>query len=471
MVLSNRKKITRTWSFGLAISATTFILITFLNGYSQNKVDKPQLIRVLFILDASNSMNGLWQSGRKSKIAEKLLSQALDSLRYTSNVELGLRVYGHLKNFPPQDCDDSKLEVPFGLYNVDKIKQKLHEITPRGTTPIAMSLELAANDFPPCKDCRNIIILITDGIEECRGDPCAVSLALQRKGIILKPFVIGIGLDMHFKESFKCVGNYYDAADEKSFRHVLNIVISQALNSTTAQVNLLDEKGMPTESNVNMTFYDWQTGIEKYNYIHAINNRGNPDTINLDPVSTYRMVVHTIPEVEKDSIKLVPGKHNIIAIDVPQGFLSLHYSGINQYRDLKAIIRKAGEQTTLHVQNFNTKEKYITGTYDIEILSLPRIILKNVQVSQSHTTDVEIPQPGLITFLSNSEGYGSIYIEDGNDLVWVCRLNHKLNKQSLTIQPGRYKVVFRPKNAKASVYTIEKRFVIEQGSSTAVKLY
>ena len=41
------------------------------------------------------------------------------------------------------------------------------------------------------------MILITDGIEECGGDH-AISIALQKKGIVLKPFVIGVGLD--FKE-------------------------------------------------------------------------------------------------------------------------------------------------------------------------------------------------------------------------------------------------------------------------------
>src|SRR5690606_32185029 len=102
----------------------------------------------------------------------------------------------------------------------------------------------------------NVIILITDGIEECDGDPCAVSLALQRQGIVLKPFVIGLGIEPNVIDAFKCVGNYYDATNEVTFKNVLGIVISQALNTTSVQVNLLDELNKASETNVPMTFYD-----------------------------------------------------------------------------------------------------------------------------------------------------------------------------------------------------------------------
>ena len=61
----------------------------------------------------------------------------------------------------------SKNEVPFAFGNVPRIKKKLRSIVPKGTTPIARSLSRASTDFPPCENCRNVIILITDGIEAC----------------------------------------------------------------------------------------------------------------------------------------------------------------------------------------------------------------------------------------------------------------------------------------------------------------
>ncbi|HIA35950.1 MAG TPA: VWA domain-containing protein [Flavobacteriales bacterium] len=216
---------------------------------SQNQRQETPLTRILFVFDGSQSMYGRWKTGMKIKIAQKLLGELIDSISYRDDIQLAFRAYGH--QYPvisreKRNCEDSKLEVPFGKNNIAKIKKSLNAIQPKGTTPIAYSLGQSANDFPPCDNCRNIIILITDGIEECDGDPCAVSWALQKKGIILKPFVIGMGLDEDIMKQFECVGNFYDATNEKVFKNVLNIVISQVLNSTSVQVNLLDQYGQPT---------------------------------------------------------------------------------------------------------------------------------------------------------------------------------------------------------------------------------
>jgi Ca-activated chloride channel family protein len=432
---------------------------------------KPALTRVLFVFDASNSMAAMWESDIKINIAKRILISIVDSLQNLDNVQMALRIYGHQSPVSPQDCSDTKLEVPFGKNNASVIRQRLRFLDPKGTTPIANSLAQCPNDFPPCSNCRNIIILITDGIEACDGDPCAVSEDLQRRGIVLKPFIIGIGIDEGFKATFECVGHYYNAFHEEKFKELMNIVITQALNSTTAQVNLLDEKGLPTETNVNMTFYDRYSGRMLHNYVHTINNRGNPDTLILDPLVTYRVVIHTIPPICLDSIKVVPGKHTIIAADAPQGMLIVTSPGLgNLYRDVSLIVRKAGDPNTLNVQKFGDVGKYITGKYDIEIPVLPRIIKNGIEIKQSSTTTVEIARPGLLTILSSTTGFGSIYVYTQNGMEWIYNFNSNQKSESVVLQPGKYTVVFRAQNAKESVYTITKSFEIKSGSSLALEL-
>ncbi|MBL7884399.1 MAG: VWA domain-containing protein [Bacteroidia bacterium] len=450
------------------------LLLTFnLFPFDLSAQQAKPLTRIEFVFDASFSMFGQWQSGMKMDIAKKMLNEFLDSIQKTDNpfLELAFRCYGHQVPLRPErSCTDTKLEVPFGKNNTTAIKNKLKQIVPKGTTPIAYTLEQCGNDFPTASapNVRNIIILITDGIEECDGDPCAVSLALQKKGIILKPFVIGIGLDQSYLNTFGCIGKFYDASSESSFKNILNIVISQALNNTTAQVNLNDQIGKPTETDVNMTFYDEQTGMIRYNYIHTINNKGVPDTIVIDPIGTYKMVVNTIPPVEKKNIELTPGKHNIIAVDAAQGYLSIKTSGSSS---VNCIVRKNGEMQTLNIQQMNNTEKYLIGKYDLEILTLPRIKLDKIDIAQSKTTTIEIPQAGSVSVQKAGEGYGSIYLEENNKLVWVCNLSTSLNQETIVLQPGKYRMEFRPKNAKESIYTIEKRFKIESGISTPIKLY
>ncbi|KAB1064430.1 vWA domain-containing protein [Salibacter halophilus] len=446
-----------------------FVFILFAQlviGQSQNA-----MTRVLFIYDASNSMNKEWESGTRHSVAHNLINSALDSLKDKPNLQLALRVYGHQSSYRQgQDCDDTKLEVPFGNKRVKAIQKKLKEITPKGTTPIARTLEKAGDDFPECEDCRNIIILITDGIEECDGDPCAVSRMLQKRGITLKPFIIGIGMDENFKKTFKCVGNFFDASNEKTFDNVLNIVISQALNSTTAQLNLLDIYGNPTETNVPYTFFDRFMNEDIVNYVHTMNALGNPDTIYLDPSSTYDLTVFTTPAVTKDSITLTPGKHNIIGVQAGQGTLELKKSGSISSKQAVAIVRQGGKMKTLNAQKLGTDEKYLVGTYDLEILTLPRTYINDVEIKQSHTTTIEIPPPGLVTIMKNLTGYGGIYKLEGNEATWVTNLNSAATNESVKLQPGRYRVVFRSKSSNNSKYTRVEEFSISPGESRVVNL-
>ena len=472
-------RVTKHFWFMLTINKTPalFLLLSLLLfaptvlSQVRKEPEKPKpTTRILFVFDASQSMYGRWQSDTKFNIATRLFSSILDSLRNLPDLELALRVYGHQKPFPPQDCSDSKLEVPFAKDNVNRIKHVLKVISPNGTTPIAYSLSLAAKDFPPCDHCRNVIILITDGMEECGGDPCAVSAELQQKGITLKPFIVGIG--KNFKDQFECVGTYFDASNEKEFTNALKVIISRTLNPTTMQVNLLDQQHDPTETNVAMTFYDTKSGLIKYNFIHSLNAKGLPDTLDVDPLASYRIVVHTIPPISKDSVRLTPGKHTIVGIDAPQGYLTFKASGNATLKYLPCIIRRSGQNQTLNVQQFDQVEKYIIGKYDIEILCLPRIIVKDVDVTQSHTTFVEIPSPGIAVIQRVTNGYGSLYLEEGKGLTWLYNLKDSPQQQeTLYLQPGSYRVVFRPKYSNSSSYTEEKSFKVESGQTTNVKMY
>ncbi|MFH2096012.1 MAG: vWA domain-containing protein, partial [Bacteroidota bacterium] len=132
------------------------LLVAALSGNAQTGQPNQPLTRILFVFDGSQSMMGNWDSDKKINVARNILKSMVDSLQQVDNVELALRVYGHQSIVPPQDCSDTRLEVPFGRNNGQQIKDKLSKIDPKGTTPIAKSLELAASDFTACDNCRNI---------------------------------------------------------------------------------------------------------------------------------------------------------------------------------------------------------------------------------------------------------------------------------------------------------------------------
>jgi Ca-activated chloride channel family protein len=447
------------------------LLVVLAAPFAAQVKKEPSLTRVLFVFDASNSMKGKHKNTTRIEGAKELFYQFLDSLNKQKNIQFALRMYGHTVKYPPGDCKDSKLIVPFSKNNVALIKSKVAEAKPTGITPIEHSLTESANDFPDAK-AVNMIILITDGIEECEGDPCKARLKLMEKGIVFKPFIIGIGLSVEQIKTFECVGDYYDFDNSKTVTDISSIISKQKLNKTSAQVNLLDTKSLPSETNVTTTFYNTATGAYAYNYMHTLNRFNNPDTLYLEDFPTYKVVAHTIPPTESKEIKLTAGKHTVIPIDAPQGFLELRRpQGIYNFNEkIKSIVRRStGNMQTLNVQQMNTIEKYITGSYELEILTLPRTYINAVAIAQSLTKIIEIPNAGLLTVKALDNGDGCI-LKDGKKLEWVCNLNGTTS-QVYYLQPGNYRIEWRARSLKGSIYTIEKKFTIKSDIETKVDLY
>jgi Ca-activated chloride channel family protein len=107
----------------------------------------------------------------------------------------------------------------------------------------------------------------------------------------------------------------------------------------------------------------------------------------------------------------------------------------------------------------------------VEVLCLPRIVVKNVEVAQSHTTTVEIPVPGMAVIQRTTNGYGSVYTDDNGQLTWLYNLKDNPQQQeNLFLQPGKYKVVFRSKFSNRSEFTTEKSFTVEAAQTVNVKL-
>lgn len=438
--------------------------------FSQVKKQE-QLTRVLFVFDASRSMINTHGPLTRMEGAKKLFNKFVDSLSKYKQMQFALRMYGHTVKYPPGNCNDSKLIVPFGKNNLALIKQKVAEATPTGITPIEHSLTEAANDFPDNK-AVNMIIIITDGIEECEGDPCKARQKLMEKGIVFKPFIIGIGLTPEQIKTFECVGTYFDYDNHQTFNSISEIIIKQKLNKTSAQVNLLDINSKPTETNVNMTFYDIKKNQYVYNYIHTLNYMNNPDTLYIDDYPTYKLVAHTIPPVESKEVKLTVGKHTFIPIDAPQGNLQISRNvGVYNYNEkVKSVVRKSGDMQTLNVQLMNTTEKYIVGKYDLEILTLPRTYINGIKIDQSKTNTIEIPNAGMLSIKCLESGDGCIMQEKNGKVEWVVNLGVS-TMQTYYLQPGNYRMEWRSKSLKGSIYTIEKKFTIRSDQETKVDLY
>jgi Ca-activated chloride channel family protein len=354
--------------------------------------------RILFLVDGSLSMRNEWKGGTKWNIATEVLHDLADSIQKIPNTEIGMRVFGHLYPEPDKNCRDSRLEVRIDSNNAKAIQKKLLEIRPKGITPLVYSIERSATDFGNVM-AKNIIIIITDGEDACEGDPCSVSLTLQQNNIVLRPFIIGMQLNPKSFEAMNCMGKLYNTNSSEEFIATMKKVVIEAISKTTFQVNLLDKEKKPTETNVNMTLCDSETGLPKYHFYHTMNARGLPDTITVSPMFNYQLQIHTIPSIAIDNIQFKQNEHRVIEVNAAQGFLKFGWQepvlkNINTDR-VKFLVKPAGGREILFVQTPNSTEKYLTGSYDVEVLTLPRILLTNVKIDQSKTTEILIPAPGI----------------------------------------------------------------------------
>ena len=186
-------------------------------------------IYVEYILDGSGSMLDTLDGKSKLAIAQDVLSSRIRTL--PPGVNVGLRVYGHNIPFQQEEasCADIELAIPLQPGGADSIVDWLTGMQAQGMTPISESIRLASEDFTFEPARRNVIVLISDGIETCGADPAEVVEALQELGIDFKIHVIGLNVDNAARSQLQRLANvgegtYIDANSEQELSSALGQV-------------------------------------------------------------------------------------------------------------------------------------------------------------------------------------------------------------------------------------------------------
>ena len=137
--------------------------------------------------------------------------------------QIAVRTYGRQRPSHDHDCSDMEIMTPFGPNNPERVLPGVQALKPNGMTPIAASLEEAAKDFGGKEGQNNVIVLLSDGEEDCGGDPCAASMRIHNAGIHLQVNVIGLHVLPKERKQLACVaeaggGKYYDAANANELK-------------------------------------------------------------------------------------------------------------------------------------------------------------------------------------------------------------------------------------------------------------
>lgn len=177
---------------------------------------------VLLVLDSSGSMAGT-DGGGTVKIDAARAALERYVVGTPDTFELGLMVYGHKGNNEPEgrdvSCDGIEVFAPLGELDVDSVDDTLQQFEPTGWTPLAESLDRAAEVFAGREGDANRIVMVTDGVETCDGDAVAAARRLARSDIGVVVDVVGFDIDDTAQERAlervaEITGGTYTTADD-----------------------------------------------------------------------------------------------------------------------------------------------------------------------------------------------------------------------------------------------------------------
>lgn len=183
--------------------------------------------RTIIVLDASGSMWGQIDGRTKIDIARQTVAKVVTSL--PQDRELGLMAYGHRTK---GSCTDIELLVPPARGTGPAILQAVNSMRFLGKTPLSEAVRQAAEALRFTEDAATVV-LVTDGLETCSADPCALGAELERGGVDFTAHVIGFGLTKEEGAKVACLaestgGSYFEARDAGGLAEALTKTVAQA---------------------------------------------------------------------------------------------------------------------------------------------------------------------------------------------------------------------------------------------------
>ena len=242
------------------------------NQGDPSKVPVASNIAIELILDTSGSMLDRFEGKRRIDVAQTVLTHLIED-KLPAGVPLAMRIFGDA----PSSCD-TKLAVPLGPMQPTEVVSQINKvhILSSVNTPIGAALKQVASDLATVTGPR-IVVLMTDGEENCGGNPAAAVRALAKAGVDVHVNIVGFQIGQKSLRGQMAAwaklghGSFFNATTGSDLNAALALAVS-------APYRVLDENGKVVA-----------TG--------TVN--GTPLT--LKPGS-YHVVVLTDPQVEFDAL-------------------------------------------------------------------------------------------------------------------------------------------------------------------------
>ncbi len=472
------------------------LFFTFLVGFllfqnpAQTLAAESSGANVLFILDASGSMWAKVENKEKITIAKEVMINLIREL--PEGVNVGLEVYGHRKK---GDCNDIEVLVPVGKGDKNALIKQIQSIQPKGETPITGSLEMAG-ELLKSTEGETTVVLVSDGQETCKGDPCALVKALKEKGIKVQIHVVGFGVTEQEKQQLTCIaeaggGKYFTAQNANQLKRALTEVKKQVIEKAEIKTELKEKPKekkviklsvgvikLPNLENRTVEVYSqesnkWLGNISSKEkmlevppgtyklkfgnyYLEGIEVKTEPIEIWLGSIQIPNLsgrIIEVYEQQSNDWLGNISPEEK--TLQVPAGTYKLKFSnhsveGVKVEADKPVeillgaislpglsgrIVEVYDQQSNNWAGNISPKEKILwvpAGTYKLKFASY---YLEGIEVGTGKSTEIQL---GSISMPNLSERIVEVYDQQSDS--WIGNISPK--EKALEVPPGTYKLKF-----------------------------
>ncbi|HLF64757.1 MAG TPA: VWA domain-containing protein [Saprospiraceae bacterium] len=461
------------------IVITSLLFIAHIHGAAADRVrvleETPSPL--IFILDASGSMWGKIGQEHKITIARDVLGDLISNIEPSR--EIGLVAYGHRQK---NACDDIEWLLKPGASQRTELSSALRNLNPTGMTPLAQSASMVIETLKEA-DQSATIILITDGLETCKGDLCIVVAEAKAAGVDFVMHIVGFDLGESDKSKLECAaregnGLYIDAANSAELDSALNQATELTIENTGATLSIGTTKaGVLIDASVNI----FRSGTREYiaGQRTYTDKATNPRTfhlppgiydVNIDPVGLHGIqpIILTRVTISEDSI-------TERTVDFSSGKLAALVTSNGELHDASISIQSQSKTTnTAGGRSYNSPESnpsVIELNPDRYTVTVRSIRLKGPGYEQVFR-DVDV-LPGERVDLKCEIPHGVLQVgatHDGN--LWDCTIyvvstqtkqaaasgrtytSASNNPKTILLTPGSYEVTLKPLKLETKQQTI-----------------
>ena len=351
---------------------------------------------LVLILDASGSMWGQVDGENKIVIARQVLGELIDEL--PAGAEVGLVAYGHRRK---GDCTDIETLAPIGPVQASALKASVNALQPKGKTPLTASVDKAL-DLVRQRGEQSTVILLSDGLETCGGDPCKAVRLAREAGVPLVLHVVGFDVEGEDLSQLQCMaqaggGLFLNAEDAGELGAALDAAVALPVDAPVGRLAVRAiADGELEDVSVRVTRPDGTDAGVARTYERA---ETNPTSIPLAD-GTYEVRVLAVglkgDRERRFTLEIADGNTVEKEVDYSTGELSIGVQRNGELSDAVYKVYVAGTSDEVASGRTYTKEKHnpakvrlTAGRYDVKVGSV------EIAGKPWHSFDtVELPPQG-----------------------------------------------------------------------------